>query len=126
MIYFLKPSSLLILSNGCVMSRPSRCQRMRIPGTERDGKACESPTAFVMLSVMTPCRDSNPMLAETFEDPRMHFIAEKVCHNPVILAWHAEGEGWELYATSTGKTKFWGMYHPQCFAYTGVQPSFFY
>ncbi|TBU64886.1 Oxysterol-binding protein-domain-containing protein [Dichomitus squalens] len=50
----------------------------------------------------------NPMLAETFEDPRMHFIAEKVCHNPVILAWHAEGEGWELYATSTGKTKFWG------------------
>ncbi|PIL32143.1 hypothetical protein GSI_06849 [Ganoderma sinense ZZ0214-1] len=50
----------------------------------------------------------NPLLAETFEDPRMHFIAEKVCHNPVILAWHAEGEGWELYATSTGKTKFWG------------------
>ena len=38
----------------------------------------------------------------------MHFIAEKVCHNPVILAWHAEGEGWELYATSSGKTKFWG------------------
>ncbi|KAI0735357.1 Oxysterol-binding protein-domain-containing protein [Earliella scabrosa] len=50
----------------------------------------------------------NPLLAETFEDVRMHFIAEKVCHNPVILAWHAEGEGWELYATSSGKTKFWG------------------
>ena len=48
------------------------------------------------------------MLAETFEDPRMHFVAEKVCHNPVILAWHAEGQGWELYATSFGKTKFWG------------------
>ncbi|GJE85969.1 oxysterol-binding protein-domain-containing protein [Phanerochaete sordida] len=50
----------------------------------------------------------NPMLAETFEDPRMRFIAEKVCHNPVVLAYHAEGEGWELYATSSGKTKFWG------------------
>ena len=49
------------------------------------------------------------MLAETFEDPRMKFIAEKVCHNPVVLAYHAEGEGWELYATSSGKTKFWGM-----------------
>ena len=51
---------------------------------------------------------SNPMLAETFEDPRMKFIAEKVSHNPVILAYHAEGDGWELYATSGGKTKFWG------------------
>lgn len=48
------------------------------------------------------------MLAETFEDVRMKFIAEKVCHNPVVLAYHAEGEGWELYATSSGKTKFWG------------------
>ncbi|KAI0374348.1 hypothetical protein BV20DRAFT_961492 [Pilatotrama ljubarskyi] len=50
----------------------------------------------------------NPMLGETFEEVRMHFIAEKVCHNPVIMAWHAQGEGWELYATSSGKTKFWG------------------
>ncbi|THH31978.1 hypothetical protein EUX98_g2202 [Antrodiella citrinella] len=50
----------------------------------------------------------NPMLAETFEDARMKFIGEKVCHNPVILAFHAEGEGWEVYATSGGKTKFWG------------------
>ena len=38
----------------------------------------------------------------------MRFIAEKVCHNPVVLAYHAEGDGWELYATSSGKTKFWG------------------
>ena len=54
------------------------------------------------------CFRSNPMLAETFEDPRMRFIAEKVCHNPVVLAYHAEGDGWELYAMSSGKTKFWG------------------
>ncbi len=44
----------------------------------------------------------------------MHFIAEKVCHNPVVLAWHAEGEGWELYATSSGKTKFWGKFDLPC------------
>ncbi|KAG1755070.1 Oxysterol-binding protein-domain-containing protein [Suillus paluster] len=50
----------------------------------------------------------NPMLAETFEDVRMKFLAEKVSHNPVIIAYHAEGQGWELNATSAGKTKFWG------------------
>ena len=51
---------------------------------------------------------SNPMLAETFEDVRMKFIAEKVCHNPLQIAYHAEGLNWELTATNAGKTKFWG------------------
>ena len=51
---------------------------------------------------------SNPMLGETFEDPRMKFIAEKVSHNPVIMAYHAQGDGWELWASSAGRTKFWG------------------
>lgn len=50
----------------------------------------------------------NPMLAETFEDVRLKFIAEKVVHNPVVMAYHAEGDSWELYATTSGKTKFWG------------------
>ncbi|KIL70627.1 hypothetical protein M378DRAFT_65993 [Amanita muscaria Koide BX008] len=50
----------------------------------------------------------NPMLGETFEDVRMNFIAEKVRHNPVEIAYHAEGKGWELSAISCGKTKFWG------------------
>jgi oxysterol-binding protein-related protein 3/6/7 len=49
------------------------------------------------------------MLAETFEDVRMRFIAEKVTHQPLAMAFHAEGEGWVLYGTSAGKTKFWGM-----------------
>lgn len=48
------------------------------------------------------------MLAETFEDARMKFIAEKVLHHPYVMAYHAEGEGWALSATSSGKTKFWG------------------
>ncbi|KAF7306694.1 PH domain-containing protein [Mycena indigotica] len=50
----------------------------------------------------------NPMLGETFEDHRMKFIAEKVRHHPLEMAYHAEGPGWALQATSTGKTKFWG------------------
>ncbi|KAF8912866.1 oxysterol binding protein [Gymnopilus junonius] len=50
----------------------------------------------------------NPMLAETFEDIRMRFIAEKVRHNPLEIAYHAEGQNWELNATSCGRTKFWG------------------
>ncbi|KAF8273796.1 Oxysterol-binding protein-domain-containing protein [Lactarius quietus] len=50
----------------------------------------------------------NPLLAETFEIPRCKFISEKVSHHPVVMAYHAEGEGWELYATSAGRTKFWG------------------
>lgn len=52
---------------------------------------------------------SNPMLGETFEDSRTHFIAEKVVHNPLVMAYHAHGKGWELNGTSSGKTKFWGM-----------------
>lgn len=51
---------------------------------------------------------SNPMLGETFEDSRMKFIAEKVQHNPLEIAYHAEGEHWELSAISCGRTKFWG------------------
>ena len=39
----------------------------------------------------------------------MNFIAEKVVHKPLVIAYHAHGLGWELTATSSGKTKFWGM-----------------
>lgn len=48
------------------------------------------------------------MLGETFEDIRMKFIAEKVRHNPLEIAYHAEGKKWDLTAVSAGKTKFWG------------------
>jgi hypothetical protein len=49
------------------------------------------------------------MLAETFEDVRMRFVAEKVRHNPLEIAYHAQGDNWRLTATTCGKTKFWGM-----------------
>lgn len=48
------------------------------------------------------------MLGETFEDRRTRFIAEKVSNHPLIMACHAEGEGWEWWATSAGKNHFWG------------------
>lgn len=38
----------------------------------------------------------------------MKFIAEKVVHKPLVIAYHAEGPGWQLNATSSGNTKFWG------------------
>lgn len=50
------------------------------------------------------------MLAETFEDVRSKFIAEKVRHQPLEMAFHAEGSGWELYGLNAGKTKFWGVW----------------
>lgn len=86
-------------------------------------KGLVSDVILLRSACLPDPRSSNPLLAETFEDPRMHFIAEKVCHNPVILAWHAEGEGWELYATSSGKTKFWGKIFGVV-SFAGDGPSF--
>jgi hypothetical protein len=67
---------------------------------------------------------SNPMLGETFEDSRMKFIAEKVLHNPFVMAYHAEGDGWELSATSSGKTKFWGALSSYCHPAPGALTRF--
>lgn len=79
---------------------------MHIRDTGLVEKACKC-----LFSAFGPSTDdmySNPMLAETFEDVRMKFIAEKVRHNPLEIAYHAEGSNWELTSTSCGKTKFWG------------------
>ncbi|KAF8633976.1 hypothetical protein AX15_001154 [Amanita polypyramis BW_CC] len=69
--------------------------------------------AFAVSAYAHTCHRSgrkgfNPMLGETFEDIRMNFIAEKVRHNPLEIAYHASGGGWKLTATSCGRTKFWG------------------
>jgi len=72
-------------------------------------KDCEWRHGGFDIRQLSSCCFSNPMLAETFEDPRMKFVAEKVQHNPVEMAYHAEGKGWELTALSAGRTKFWGM-----------------
>ncbi|KAG8810680.1 hypothetical protein FRC17_002838 [Serendipita sp. 399] len=48
------------------------------------------------------------MLGETFEDIRFNFIAEKVSHNPPVMACHASGDGWAYDAVTQAKQKFWG------------------
>lgn len=54
----------------------------------------------------------NPLLGETFElvrtDKQMRFIAEKVVHQPPIVALYAEGKGWKAMGWSSVKNKFWG------------------
>ena len=54
----------------------------------------------------------NPMLGETFElvreDRGLRFLAEKVSHRPVRLAYQAESEQWTLTQSPLPTQKFWG------------------
>ncbi|KAI0307610.1 hypothetical protein B0F90DRAFT_33395 [Multifurca ochricompacta] len=68
-------------------------------------RAAEEVEYYDLLSEASQSQDP---VEQTFEIPQLRFISEKVSHHPVVMAYHAEGEGWELYATSSGKTKFWG------------------
>jgi oxysterol-binding protein-related protein 3/6/7 len=47
----------------------------------------------------------NPMLGETFEDIRNNFIAEKVSHDPPVMACHASGQGWSYDAVTQAKQR---------------------
>jgi oxysterol-binding protein-related protein 3/6/7 len=54
----------------------------------------------------------NPMLGETFElvreDRGFRFVAEKVSHRPVQLAFHAESGTWSFTQSPLPSQKFWG------------------
>lgn len=54
----------------------------------------------------------NPMLGETYEyvreDLGFRFIAEKVSHRPVQLAYHADSKDWSLTQSPMPTQKFWG------------------
>lgn len=54
----------------------------------------------------------NPMLGETFElvreDQGYRFIAEKVCHRPVKLAYQADALKWSVSQSPAPIQKFWG------------------
>lgn len=54
----------------------------------------------------------NPMLGETFElvreDLGFRFIAEKVSHRPVQLAYQADSKDWSLTHSPRPSQKFWG------------------
>ena len=54
----------------------------------------------------------NPLLGETFElvreDRGLRFLAEKVSHRPVRIAYQAESEHWTLTQSPLPAQKFWG------------------
>lgn len=54
----------------------------------------------------------NPMLGETFElvreDRGLRFLAEKISHRPVHMAYQAESEYWTLTQSPLPTQKFWG------------------
>ncbi|KAK4052349.1 Oxysterol-binding protein 3 [Microbotryomycetes sp. JL201] len=54
----------------------------------------------------------NPLLGETYEcvrpDKGFKFIAEKVSHNPVIMAFHSESKQWSFDGHLEPTQKFWG------------------
>lgn len=54
----------------------------------------------------------NPMLGETYElvreDRGFRFVAEKVSHRPVQLAFHAESKEWTFTQSPLPSQKFWG------------------
>lgn len=54
----------------------------------------------------------NPMLGETFElvreDRGLRFLAEKISHRPVRIAYQAESEHWTLTQSPLPTQKFWG------------------
>lgn len=76
-------------------------------------------TAFALSSLSstrvkerTIRKPFNPMLGETFElvreDLGFRFIAEKVSHRPVQLAYLADGKDWSLAQSPMPSQKFWG------------------
>ena len=54
----------------------------------------------------------NPMLGETYElvreDKGFRFLAEKVCHRPVVMACQADAKLWSLEQSPMPTQKFWG------------------
>lgn len=54
----------------------------------------------------------NPMMTETYENIRpdkgFRFISEKVSHNPLIIAAHAEAKNYKYWQCTKIKSKFWG------------------
>ncbi|KAI8991539.1 Oxysterol-binding protein-domain-containing protein [Mycotypha africana] len=54
----------------------------------------------------------NPMMTETYENIRpdkgFRFVSEKVSHNPLIIAAHAESRNYTYWQSTQIKSKFWG------------------
>jgi len=88
-----------LLEQACSASNPT--ERMCLV-------AAFAVSSFACTELRSGRKPFTPMLAETFEDRRMNFIAEKVSNHPLIVACHAQAAGWEWWATNAGKNHFWG------------------
>ncbi|XP_074291204.1 oxysterol-binding protein-related protein 1B-like [Silene latifolia] len=59
------------------------------------------------------CKPFNPLLGETYEadypEKGFRFFSEKVSHHPTLVACHCEGRGWNFWADSNIKSRFWGQ-----------------
>lgn len=71
-----------------------------------------SISCYASSQYRTGRKPFNPMMTETYENIRpdrgFRFISEKVSHNPLIIAAHAESKGFKYWQSTTIKSKFWG------------------
>ncbi|KAI7905818.1 Oxysterol-binding protein-domain-containing protein [Cokeromyces recurvatus] len=69
-------------------------------------------SSYASTQYRTGRKPFNPMMAETYENIRpdkgFRFISEKVSHNPLIIAAHAEAKGFKYWQSTHIKSKFWG------------------
>ncbi|KAG2190375.1 hypothetical protein INT46_002356 [Mucor plumbeus] len=71
-----------------------------------------SISSYASSQYRTGRKPFNPMMTETYENIRpdkgFRFISEKVSHNPLIIAAHAEAKGFKYWQSTQIKSKFWG------------------
>ncbi|KAI8369452.1 Oxysterol-binding protein-domain-containing protein [Radiomyces spectabilis] len=69
-------------------------------------------SSYASSQYRTGRKPFNPMLGETYENIRpdkgFRFIAEKVCHRPLMIAAYAESKSFKYWQCSKLKSKFWG------------------
>lgn len=71
-----------------------------------------SISTYASSQFRTGRKPFNPMMTETYENIRpdkgFRFISEKVSHNPLVIAAHAEAKGFKYWQSTCIKSKFWG------------------
>ncbi|KAI8093758.1 Oxysterol-binding protein-domain-containing protein [Halteromyces radiatus] len=69
-------------------------------------------SSYTSSQYRTGRKPFNPMMTETYENIRpdkgFRFISEKVSHNPLIIAAHAESKNYKYWQCTKIKSKFWG------------------
>lgn len=74
--------------------------------------AAFSISTYASTQYRTGRKPFNPMMTETYEairpDKGFRFVSEKVSHNPLIIAAHAEAKSFKYWQSTAIKSKFWG------------------